>query len=244
MGDKYRDVIKFPTISFERRLKNGIHEHERTSDRNISPNKYYVVNISSYITLKKYKQLHSPEETTNFPKYILESIDASTKQDSTSEKPVIVYTYSIKENRQRYVNIILLFDKSTQVHFQNGSSQLIVSWYVSYYSRLFESNVIAKVIEMDTKVQVLSYFYLSMNINMTSSLIGVSKGKIKEHDIEACTIDECLDRLSSKQRVSWEKMENSNKFGINYKFSGEKLISLAEMIDFRNIDKYISYFFE
>lgn len=207
------------TYSSGKRLENDITEYETESDRKVLSTDYFIVRCTV-----------GDDENLD--------VTAFVKDTLTDCCAIAGYVY-LNE-------VYLIFScLDEEEHMFGGSHHMLCSYYVSKLARRYGVQTWCYIIEIDTRIKVLTYLQFKVSTNLRRTLARLSKGKITKD----MTLIESVEKLSTIG-VSWDQVPPAKKWGIFYKYippvkSGTgKFITLSEQIDFRNIDRYTSYFFD
>lgn len=214
-------------FSSSKRLQNDIATHEENSDRRIVSDMYYII-----------------------------FIELSDEQKNTSDTSSVVKTWLATRNEHRalaayvYKNELYLLFSSVEgkEHYLKGSHQALCSEYASIATLQFGCKVSVRIIEIESRTRILVYFQTKIFENTKKSVICLSKNSITKKEVSQLTLGEVVQILQERSSVIWDKISPTERFGIFYKYSiesgKEKFITMSEMINIQDMDKYTSYFFE
>lgn len=208
------------SFSSSKRLLNDIALCEENSDRKIPSEKYYVVHI----------KIEKDQDVTSIAKTILKT-----------ENALAAYVYQNE--------IYLLFSSvEKKGHNLGGSHQKICSDYASKISIETTSPTMVKIVELESRTMIMIYFQTKVFENAKRSALCLSKNKITKKEINQFTFSEIIPLLESRSTVVWANVSPNYRFGTFYKYvktsKTEKFVTIAELINMKDLEKYSSYFFE
>lgn len=213
-------------LSSAKALQNKVISIEEDSDRKVPHTSYYIVWI----------KIDTAHESSDLVKKLIK------KEYEADGFPLVIYSYGTAHG----VDFCVLFSSLEKgEHFMKGSHQKICSYYASVVSRIVNTLVICSVVEFDSKPKILVYFQTKIYENAKKSVLEASNGKLTNREIQNGTLYESIELLKMHS-IFWEKMETHKRFGTLYKYQQgdkKKLITLSELIDVRNMEKYKTYFF-
>lgn len=205
-------------ISYIKKLQNEIDLYETRSDRIISLEHYYVVAIA----------IDSSELTSNqknkSPVELLKSI-ATELIGVYQYKPSLIYV-SLSCIYFLYPPI----ETQGQLHAHEGSQQHIISEVSSLVSILSGASCTVRIVEFESKSQVVAYMCLKNFENVRESLIVHSNNKVTKKDVANYTLNECIEMFDTRTKTSYEKLSPILKYGVFMR--GGKNVSIA--LDFRD----------
>lgn len=208
--------------SSTRRIQNDVSFYEESSDHKISPNFYYVVRVGL--------KVDTSEKIRNVAKIMAKTVAGD------DGKPLVVYTCDTE--------IYMLFSslEKNETHHLKGSHHALCSFYSSMLSREHQCDVLCSIIEMDSRTKVIVYFQTKIYENAKRSLLKMTK-KLLKKDADTLTFSEM-----TKGVPAWETTPAVDKFGVFYKHHSvgdkEKYSTMSELVDLKNMDKYMSYLFD
>lgn len=208
------------SFSSSKRLLNDIALCEENSDRKIPSEMYYVV----------YIQVEEEKDVTPTAKNILKI-----------ENALIAYVYQNE--------IYLLFSSvEKQEHNLKGSHQRLCSKYASKISMETMSPTLVKIVELESRTMVTIYFQTKIFENAKRSAHALSNNKITKKEINQFTFGEIVPLLEKRAEVVWTNVPSNERFGTFYKYvktaKSEKFVTIAELINIKDFEKYTSYFFD
>ena len=213
--------------SSSKRLQNDIAPPEETSDRHISHDMYYIVTI---------ELSEEPKSTA-----IVSGMVKGWLMTRKEHQALVAYVYRNE--------IYLVFSSVEDTgHYLKGSHQALCSEYASLAALQFGCKVNVKIIEIESRTRILIYFQTKIFENAKKSALGLSKNSITKKQIGQLTLGEIIQALRDRASVVWDKISPAERFGMLYKYlivgDKEKFVTMAEMINIQEMDKYTSYFFE
>ena len=159
---------------------------------------------------------------------------------NSNHQPLLTYAHNN--------SICLLYScvNEESSHYKNGNQYKIISEYVSFLVKKTKRNVTCKIVEYETKTEILTYFTWKVYKNFLKKILLLSEGKIDKADLKNKTNFELKNKLSDLN-VNLDEVKTEKKFGIFFKLkkiSDEVIIyEMSELFDTRDIQKYNSYFF-
>jgi hypothetical protein len=209
-----------------KRVQNDIFQCESESDKKVAPESYYILKITL--------------NTFDVERGTLNSyIKTLLKERAHTHCPLVGYVYKNTS--------YMVFSSRDEEHYMEGSHQGICSEYASMFAIHFGCNIDIRLVELDTRTRIITYFHSKIHDNTKQTMIECSNAQITKRDINNFTFGECLELLS-KKNISWEGISTSDKYGTFYKYivdgETEKYMTLSEIIDVRDMKRYMTYFFE
>jgi hypothetical protein len=215
------------------RLYQNMNEYEENSDKKVPFTSYFILVI----------MINDLPSSLKVLKYLL-------KNKILKESPLSVYMYkdrNFKENgsssQNNYFYYLLYSSLDAASHYENGSHQKICSIISSKLARKYDRDVECTIVEIDTRSKVCVYFQYKVYNNILTSLKNLSNGKLVDSNM---TLKEMIEIVEKKYKLKWDDVPNEDKYGVFYKL-GEKehtYEKLSEIIDLRELNKYLSFFFE
>jgi hypothetical protein len=205
------------------RLYQNMNEYEENSDKKIPFTSYFILVI----------MMNEVDSSLKVLKYLL-------KNKILKETPLSVYMY---KDRNNYFYYLLYSSLDTDSHYENGSHQKICSIVSSKLARKYDRDIECTIVEIDTRSKVCVYFQYKVYNNILTSLKNLSNGKLVDSNM---TLKEMIEIIEKKYKIKWDDVPNEDKYGVFYKL-GEKehtYEKLSEIIDLRELNKYLSFFFE
>ena len=224
-------------------LQNEMNELESINDNNIGRDKYYVITIDLPSHLGGETDSRNTTETLsneihNYAQHLL---------CQTDNQPNAVYIFG--------KSISMIFAPTEQKElFLGGSHQKLSSHYGSLLcSWLYNSNLDCgemvchcKIIEVETKAKIFTYFSWKIFSNSQKVMKELSNGKITNNIILRQTKME-LKKILEDEGIDWDKIKSHEKYGTMYslkkKRAGVVIATLSEVFDARDVKKYESFIF-
>jgi len=209
------------TSSHLNRIRNEIEDLEERSDKKVSPDSYYVVEIL-FMDIQP-----SEEKMSKWAKEII-------KED----QPLFVYV--------RRKEMFVFYPPCEKGHLLKGSHQRICSNYSSIYTAKLSkedlpSQTLCCLTELNNQHSVFGYLLwknIETQFQRLSGLLDLPMVKIYQ-----MTLQEAFDKAGKK----WENSSKFEKYGTVYKLREKKgktvLSSFSKSIDSRRCDHYLSYLF-
>jgi hypothetical protein len=218
------------SASYVKRLCSEVKSYEESSDHHVDQEKFYIL----YLTIDK--------ELDN------EVLDDIVKRLLTFEpnRPMSCYRYTS--------DIYLIFDckEKPEIHYQNGSHQLLCSEYSSmvtqWIDEIIEDSVltIVKLIEFEVKIQLFAYLSWKMFNNSRTSISRIAESNVSKKEVVQLTMSELIERLG-KKGIKWEKIPMKERIGGIYSVTstnrGEKISCTEEMLDFQEVERQLIILF-
>jgi len=211
--------------SSSKRLQNDVLSYETSSDRKIPFNMYYIVCISL-------------ENSAECPGLVKKLIRQNFEGDGY---PLAGYTYSN--------DVYLIFsslESPENEHYLSGSHQKLCSYFSSTISRTKNMDVTCSIVELDSRTKVLVYFQTKIYENAKKTISGLLNN-LSHKELETLSMFELLELLK-KRSIDWSAVAPIERFGTFYKYvkmdGKEKLSTLSELFDVRNLEKYAKYLFK
>jgi hypothetical protein len=158
---------------------------------------------------------------------IIEDVADVTKKLSTvpnvEKMPLVVYTSPFKDE------LWLLFSSVTPAEDHNlgGCHQELCSYFASLLSIELKGKIVkCWILELNSRIKVIEYFHSLVFMNM-SRRVGNKNTTIE-------------DAIENFPKEAWEKMPPAERYGVFYKLRSPPM---SEEIDYKNIAKYQTYFF-
>lgn len=193
------------------------------SDPKISVENYYAVVI----------------KVDNIPNIEMKKLAKKFLSDDQYHLPLIVYNYED--------TITILFPPSVK-HF-DGSYCAIISEYIQRTFRYTDTinHIECRIVEFKSKSNVMIYFTYIIHLNEQQSIKTIGNGNITDVDIGQKTNAELIAILAD-YGIEWGGLLNHEKYGTFYKLKYTKkkisIVSLSELLDAREIERYNDFIFE
>lgn len=203
--------------SSARKLHNDIETLEISSDK-------FVESSSCYIIKVKLENNNKPYELCK--EFLVKRIE---------EMPSCGYVYDD--------TIYLLFSQAEKNHMFDGSHHRLCSHFCSRACIFSSGHVVVSLIELATRQAVLAYFQSKTFENTVNSIQVLSKGKITQKEATSLTMTECVNLFEERTKEKWGDIASSERHGIFIKYTDCKFIKMSEIVDARNMDRYLNYIF-